>query len=32
MVKKLLLVFLMVFALSFAFACNETKDDDKQNE
>ena len=34
MVKKLLLVFLMVFALSFAFACNEDKkeDDDKQNE
>ena len=32
MVKKLFLLFLMVFALSFAFACNETKDDDKQNE
>jgi len=34
MVKKLFLLFLMVFALSFAFACNEDKkdDDDKQNE
>ena len=30
--KKLLFIFLMMFALSFAFACNETKDDDKQNE
>jgi len=31
MVKKIFIVFLMVFALSFAFACNETNDD-KQNQ
>ena len=24
--KKLLFIFLMMFALSFAFACNETKE------
>jgi len=32
MIKKLFFVFLMFFALSFAFACGEDNNDDKQNE